>query len=426
MTRINRRIAAPLFAVALALGTGACVEDESIVIPQQNDTERMFRRYVSLGNSLTAGWMSGGINDSTQHLAYPVLLAARADMPFAVPSLAMPGCPPPLVGVVDVNEADSVIIEEDRVGGSFSTETTCALRQQPVADVVQNVAVPGAKMADAFDIDREGNASNTLTTLLLGGMSQVDAMRRARPTFVTSWLGNNDVLAAALEGDPSLMTPVDTFEEYHERVSQAIAGSGAMGVVLIGVLDVRIAPVLQPGLYYWLADSLGLAPKEVSDDCAPRDELGELNPMSMNTVSWLAFRDTMIDVVSCDPSAKYVMPFAEMDAIGARVTAFNNILRVETQDRNWVYVAPGDVVQSALNSAGSGRHNLLRRCEGLNNTLTEEAMVNFFNARCPHPNGPNYFGSLVTYDGIHMSAAAHQLIANAIALQVNSKYELDL
>jgi len=84
------------------------------------------------------------------------------------------------------------------------------------------------------------------------------------------------------------------------------------------------------------------------------------------------------------------------------------------------------VVQSALNSAGSGQHNLLRRCTGLNNTLTEEAMFNFFTTRCPHPNAPNYFGSLVTYDGIHMSAAAHQLIANALAVQLNSKYELDL
>ena len=426
MTGMNRRIAAPLVALVLSLGLGACIEDETIVLPERSDTERFFHRYVSMGNSLTAGWMSSGINDSTQQLTYPVRLAARADVPFAVPSLAMPGCPPPLVGVFDTDSAGNVVIEDDRVGGSFSSGTTCALRETPAPEIVQNVAVPGARMADAFDIDRPGNASNTLTTLLIGGMSQVEAMRRARPSFVSSWLGNNDVLAAALQGDPSLMTPVDTFELYHERVSQAIGGSGALGVALISVMDVRVAPVLQPGLYFWLADSLGLAPKEVSADCAPRDSTGELNPLSMNTVSMLAFRDAAVDVVSCDPSAPYVLTFAERDEIGARVIAFNNILRVETQDRNWVYISSADVLQAALNSAGSGQHNLLRRCTGLTNTLTEEAMVTFFTTRCPHPSAPNYFGSLITFDGIHMSAAGHQLLANALATQINSRYDLDL
>jgi len=35
----------------------------------------MFQRYVAMGNSITAGFQSGGINDSTQRRSYAVLVA---------------------------------------------------------------------------------------------------------------------------------------------------------------------------------------------------------------------------------------------------------------------------------------------------------------------------------------------------------------
>lgn len=420
--RIRSTALALTAGVALALS--ACIEDENVFLPEQTTTQQFFLRYVSMGNSITAGFMSDGINDSTQHLAYPVLIAARAGMGFSVPSFAMPGCPPPLVGVVDDDGAGNVVLEEDRVGGGAADN--CALREFPAPPVVNNVAVPGAKVADAIDIDRPGNASNPLTTLINGGLSQVEAMRRARPTMVTAWLGNNDVLAAALAGDTSLMTPVDTFRVYYERMAASIAGSGSLGVALIDVMDVTVAPLLQPGLYYWLADSLGFAPKAVDESCAPTDSAGTPNPLSMNTVSWNAFHDTAIATVSCDPAAPYVLTPGERTAVEDRVDAFNAIIEAEIIRRDWASLDPTGVLESRLNLAGSGRHNLLRRCEGLTNTLSADAMVNLFNSRCPHPSAPNYFGSLVTFDGVHPSAAAHAIIAEELADEINERYDTEL
>jgi lysophospholipase L1-like esterase len=422
MKKTIRRTALPLLTAALALGVGGCIEDETIILPDQTSAQRMFLRYVSMGNSLTAGWMSAGINDSTQHRAYPVLLAAMADVDFGVPSLAMPGCPPPLVGVVDTDTGGNVILEEDRVSGG--TDTQCGLRALPAPPVVQNVAVPGAKIADAIDIDRAGNASNALTTLINGGLSQVEAMRRARPTFVTSWLGNNDALGAALEGDTTLLTPIDSFSTYHERVAQGISGSGALGAALIGVVDPTIAPLLQPGLYYWLADSLGYAPKEVDWNCAPTDSAGTLNPLSMNTVLWNVFRDTAVAVVSCDPSAPYVLTPAERLGVSSRADAFNDVIQAEAQQRDWVYLDATGLIEDVLSFAGNGQHDMLRRCVGLSNTQTEENMVAFFETRCPNPSAPNYFGSLVTFDGIHMSAAAHSILATELADLIDSRYDV--
>lgn len=417
---MNRRISLALLAAALLLG--GCIEDESLVLPDATDSNALFRRYVSMGNSLTAGFMSGGINDSTQRRAYPVLIAQRAEAGFSIPSLVMPGCPPPLIGVLDTVEVApgtfDVVVETDRVGGAGAPE--CSLRATPTPQVVQNVAVPGARMADAFDVTREGGATNTLTTLLLGGLSQVDAMRRAQPSLVTSWLGNNDVLAAALRGDPSLMTPADTFAFYWTRVAAGIAGTSPVGVVIVGILDVRLTGALQPGLYYWVADSLGFSPKPVSADCAPTDALGAINPLSMNTVSFRAYTDDSVTEVSCDPSADYVLTRAESDSIADRIDVFNTMLSMEASQRGWIYVDATAVLNTAL--LGTAGRQRLRRCTGLDNSDSMEDIVTIVTTQCPHESAPNFFGSLITFDGVHMSLEAHQVMANTIIARLNSRF----
>lgn len=421
------RLAAAVAILGFALA--ACVEDEDFFQPDRTDTAEFMSRYVALGNSLTAGYMSGGINDSTQQLAYPVLLADRGHVGFVVPSLAMPGCPPPLLGVLD-REANGelardslgrVVLDDDRVGGG--TSGTCALRIAR-SEPVQNVAVPGARIADAVDLDRPGNATNPLTTLLIGGLPQVEAMALADPTSVTVWLGNNDVLGGALRGDTTLMTPVDTFAFYLERIANSIGAEQVRGAAFIGVMDVTVAPVLQPGLYYWVADSLGISPKPVSDDCAPSDSLGAANPRAMNTVSFLAYRDDDIDVISCDASAEYVLTPEERLAVSERVQAYNSRIQAVTQERNWVFVNAQAALEDEL--LGPTRHNRLRACEGLSLSTPTDQLATIVETRCPHPDAPNFFGSLVTFDGIHISGAAHEIVADELARVLNLKYGLAL
>lgn len=414
----------------IALAHTACIEDETLFQPDRTPNAEFMSRYVALGNSLTAGYMSGGINDSTQQLAYPVLLAERARVGFVVPSLAMPGCPPPLLGVyareangtLARDSAGRVILETDRVGGG--TSGTCALRIAR-SEPVQNVAVPGARIADAVDLDRPGNATNTLTTLLIGGVPQVEAMALADPTFVTVWLGNNDVLGGALVGDTTLMTPIDTFAYYLERVANAIGSEQPRGAAFLTVLDVTMDPVLQPGLYYWLADSLGLSPKPVSDDCAPTDSAGVTNPLSRNTVSFLAYYDDAIDVISCDPAAEYVLTAAERLAVSERVEAYNSLIQGQTQQRDWAFVNVQAALEDELLNA-STRYQRLRNCQDLTDATSMAEMVTIFQSQCPHPDAPNFFGSLVTWDGIHMSAYAHEVVADEVARVLNSRYELTL
>src|SRR5215831_656047 len=90
----RRHLAAAILGLALPLCTG-CRSDESLNPPDLANNGGLMARYVSMGNSITAGFQSAGINDDTQLQSYAVLFAHQAGAPFFVPLLNKPGCPPP-------------------------------------------------------------------------------------------------------------------------------------------------------------------------------------------------------------------------------------------------------------------------------------------------------------------------------------------
>ena len=203
----------------------------------------MFLRYVALGNSITSGYQSGGITDSTQRQAYPVILAAAmGGDPFYSPSLAGVGCPPPYTN----------IFTQTRLGVG-STATTCFFRSSPTPPYISDVAVPGAYVIDLYT-NGSGTNSNALTQLFLGGRTQVQAMADAKPTFVSVWIGNNDVLDALLSttnaGDSTLITPLATFQTEYQQVAADVKATGAQAI-LIGVANVTEVPYASFGSVYF-------------------------------------------------------------------------------------------------------------------------------------------------------------------------------
>jgi len=163
-----------LFAVGLSLVlAGACSQDElfSPAVPLYKGGA-MFQRYVSMGNSVTAGFQSGGINDSTQKQSYAAkLAAAMGGDRFNRPSLTIPGCPPPIDTLFTASGVPR------RRGGTAAPP--CSLRSAPLPPYVSNVAVPGATVFDPFHAGPTPSA-NALTLLILGARSQIQAMRAAK------------------------------------------------------------------------------------------------------------------------------------------------------------------------------------------------------------------------------------------------------
>src|SRR6267378_5760478 len=269
MIRTNRSSAAVL---GLVLAAAACNNDQ-LNRPFSNvPVDPLFDRYVSMGNSITAGFKSGGINDSTQQQSYAVLLARAMRSPFFSPLLNRPGCPPPITNVF-AQPAPT------RVGGG--TATTCALRKipNPPPPFISNTAVPGAEVMDILSNSDSASNPNTLTQFILGGLTQVQMMERAQPTFVSIWIGNNDVLGAATSstnaGDSTKITSVANFQARYTALVDSVSAAGPRGAVLIGVANVTRIPFFSRGTTYY-AIKAGLVPGAafppnfvVAANCAP-------------------------------------------------------------------------------------------------------------------------------------------------------------
>src|SRR5712692_10858453 len=182
----TKRSSAALLGLLLV---AACQNDQLNRPFANTPVDPLFARYVSMGNSITAGFQSGGINDSTQRQSYAVLIGgAMGGNRFYYPSLNSFGCPPPFTN----------IFTGARVGGAGITGTTCLFRSPNIPPYLSNVAVPGAETIDILNNGpTPGTHSNPLTQLFLGGRTQVQVMMAAQPTFVSAWIGNNDLLGAA-------------------------------------------------------------------------------------------------------------------------------------------------------------------------------------------------------------------------------------
>jgi hypothetical protein len=392
MTRTTKLFAAA--ALGIVLGASACHNDELFRPANFVPIDPLFERYVSMGNSITAGFQSAGINDSTQLQAYPVLLANAMGSPFFPPLLTRPGCPPPFTNAFTQTRVTPL-------GYPTSTATSCYLRSprsvpQPY---VSNTAVPGAEVLDIYNNLDTASNSNALTTLMLGGLTQTQMEARAHPTFVTVWIGNNDVLGAATNstngGDSTKITPVTAFQARYTAMLDSVAAVGLRGGVLIGVANVTAIPFFSRGSTYYTADSAGLIPGPFTAGASCQGPAGDsvLVPFPFGA-ALVAGGGTL---TCTEPQT--VQP-AELRKLVSTVTAYNAFISSTAAARNWAYYDPNPALDS------------------LRTVPTAVRPFPLIGAPC----SANPFGTAFSCDAVHPSAATHKLIANKLRLKINGDY----
>ena len=426
MTTRNHRSRIPLtvaLLAVLAVGLTACLDHDETVIIEPAGGE-LFERYVALGNSITAGFQSGGINRQLQADAYPVLLAAKANAPFGIPELAMPGCPPPLVGPLTTTRIDTV---------------SCAPRTFDAPDHVQNLAVPGANTGHISDPLGTGTFLNTL---LLGGRTQIGAMQDAEPTLVSVWIGNNDALGAALSGDTSALTPVSAFQAEYDEIVAGIIAAGPQDAILIGAANpMMVAPALQPGAYFWaIAQNPppGLPTLNVSSNCAPFELSGNPNPLAFRLISFIGVANAIAageDPITIDCvdgvqingafTPDYLIDETERGTIATRIATFNTYIGQQATANGWMYVDPTAIIAPALANPDN-----IRKCQDLATATDAQSFAAAVQSSCPVDLDPTtqttFFGSYFSFDGIHPSATAHAVVADTLAGRLNAAYGLSL
>lgn len=418
----RRHPALRLVWMALIAGvalTAACSDD--ILEPPTSEVDSLFNKYVAIGNSITAGFQSGGLNDSTQNESYAVLLAAEMGTDFNVPEMNSPGCPPPFVN----------IFTQQRMLGL--SDSDCFLRVAPIPEFLHNVAVPGAAVVDVLTNLGTESDPNPLTTFFLGGQTQLEAAAVILPTFVSVWIGNNDVLGAILDptnpGDPALVTDPAVFAQRYGAMMDSLDAFGSIqGGVLIGVGQVVFLPYLTQGRA-WAAFELqfdaATAPLNAFDvlaNCltsAPIPGTSDLVWVSVPFPvggSMLAEANAKIDSVlggtlapgslvpvTMDCSITQMVSTDELLNMVGAVVAYNQTIATEAADRGWAYLDPNTLLEALLPDPTAIR-----------------PFPAFDPADPQHETAP--FGTALSRDGIHPSTATHLGTAQALVLLINATY----
>ncbi len=401
MSRMQQWIRGGLLFGASAAILAACNSDTTVIAP--TPVNAIFNSYVALGNSITAGYQSGGINDSTQRQSYAVLIAQQMGTRFAYPSLVAPGCPPPIANFQT----------QARVGGASSTSTSCAFRPNVPVATLNNVAVPGILAADPTAVGgTKGNQGNPLIDLILGGETMVQKALDAHPTFATVWVGNNDVLAAAISGLPGTATPQASFvQSYAAMINQLVAGAPGIKGVLIGVAQVSVVPVLFTGRALnniaFLNALSAAAHKSIGFD--PATCTATTNTLIGFPIISAIASGQHPPFIECEKTPTpplgdvYILDAAEQVQVAGIVNGYNAYIKAKADSIGFAYYDPNTTFGKIESS----------------DPILASRVPNLASATAT-------FGQYFTLDGIHPSAAAHKLLANDLITVINAKYGTSL
>lgn len=407
-----------LATLALAAALTGCVEDQSAadLRPDLSNNGGIFQRFVVIGTSIGAGLQSGGINDSTQRLAFPSLVAGQSGAVFEYPSLRMPGCPAPLASNTT----------QIRVSGE--TAAGCAFRGN-VPPFLNNLSVPGLTLPDMF--------SNTATPLstyerlalfFLGGQVPIRAVMEAQPTLLVVELGSVDLLGAVANAvDPGAIdsiTPPAVFDQAYERLADSLDRTGAR-VVVSTVPNVLALPFASPGLIYWCLKNGCGAPINipanpvfqaatqftVAPTCAPVGAGGVPNPNGQALVPWTiglgaALRSTRPPfpafTLDCSNTLMVSTP-SEIAYAQQAHASYNATIRRIASERGY-QVVDADAIFTQLRAGGAVPPF----------PIVDPVAI--------QTGGSIGFGPYFSLDGFHPSSAAHRIMADSVIAVVNRAY----
>ena len=262
-----------IWLLAVLLGFTACSDDDSSSddvpgpLPELTAGDANFSTYVSLGNSLTAGFADNALYRISQENSMPNILSGQFSLVgggnfnqpltndntggLLINGSQLPGFGPRLVfdgsGPTSITNLNPM-----------AQTTTDIVLNNPTGPF-NNMGVPGAKsfhllapgygdLNGLFATPATANpyfvrmASSPTTSVIADAMAQ-------SPTFFSLWIGNNDVLGYALSGGESdtmaenydPITDQATFDIAYNTLVTTLTSGGSQGVIA-NIPDVTSIP----------------------------------------------------------------------------------------------------------------------------------------------------------------------------------------
>lgn len=383
----SRSIQVLLLTVALLTAGGTAVA--------QSTGSADFTRYVAVGDSLTAGFASGGLLAEVQMLSYPALIAGQAGVGsgFEQPLAGAPGIPP-LLSLQGFSGGSPIIAPRAANPGPPLNLT--------LPRPYNNIAVPGFRVGDVL---RTVTGNGIIDLVLRGLGTQIQQAAAQQPTLATVWIGNNDVLAAATSGvviEGVTLTPIGQFRSDYRTILATLSAVGA-DLVVATVPNVTAIPfvnTLPPVLFN---PATG---QPVIIGGAPVPLIGPNGPLAPGDKVLLTASSLLAQGIGIPLAAggtgqplpdSAVLSVSEFQRILDRTVAYNTVIREEAANFG-ASLVPVDVIFDQVQADGF-----------------------------PLGGGLSYStdfltGGLFSYDGVHPTPFGYAVVANAFINVINHDF----
>ena len=251
----THRIMAVCAAVAIAAVAMFGCKDTAPSGPTAGLGSLKATQFVSVGNSITAGYQSNGWFESGQKYSFPNLMsqqlnASGASLTFVQPLWSDPGTP---ISGTTIPSRYLILSMAGPIIGPDVHAMAGSPENLSYAAPYNNLAIPGALLYDFMNATDQNTCASAVfaqvpnplfSTTLRGLGTQFQQMRALHPTLVTFWLGNNDVLGYATSGGATTSTPTLLFSGLYSVAMdslRAAVGSSAT-IVVANIPDVTSIP----------------------------------------------------------------------------------------------------------------------------------------------------------------------------------------
>lgn len=366
-----------------------------------------FSMYVALGDSLTAGYQSGGLTEMYQVNSYPAMLARQAGVAdFEQPLVSDPGIPPVMV-LQHLVPSPVLAPASDTPGMPLNAE---------LPRPYNNLGVPGANLYDLLNTTGDitnllaGNQDNVMHDLILrdGEHTALEQAIGLNPSFVTLWIGANDILGAAVYATPIegvTMTPVENFEAMYQQALGALTQYTDADIVAITIPYVTVIPfvttiepyiTLPDGSHVPIIGSNGPLPEDAYVTLGASSLLaqGIGIPVELGGTGQPLPED--LQLVGGQVVPGFVLRPEEVAVINQRVDAFNDIIK---------------------NTAAAMGIPVLDI-----NPFLQRVKDGFFVYGGFELSTEYLLGGVFSYDGVHPSTVGYALVANELVNLVNENY----
>ena len=392
--------------LALAWAASACSDASAPVANPVTDQAAAFKRYVSIGTSVSMGWQSDGAIAADQNNSWPAQLSRLAGIPMTQPYIDGTGCRSPLVAPLASGKRLS-----GEAAGAPSGSLSCAALKPGIDLPTRNVAVSGATTWDALN-----QTPQTITDpfgaklyahILAAGQTQVTAALLHKPTFVSIELGANEVTNArsgiAIPG--VTIVPFAQWAPVYSALVATVAQKVTRGVLVGLINDVGTFPSFRKGseIFADRLTLLGAFHVAVSPDCD-----------ASNNLIFTTVRIPTAVVAGLTNRAKNLPPFVFSCADGGATAQDFVLTPAEAAVVNSAMAAMNAHVRATADKYQFATYNL-EELFGIPNLKPPFNAVQFMTSAEP-------YGSHVSLDGIHPGAQGHTVLASAAARVINQRY----